>query len=251
MIPNVIHYCWFGHNPIPPDINKCIDSWNKIMPSYTIHRWDESNVPISEYRFMRDAYEAKMWAFVSDYARYWVLERYGGFFLDCDVEVLKPFDGLRTENLFFAFQDHVKSNVCFVAPGLIIGAEKGHPYLNRILKMYDSLDFVDSKGGIHYEYASPRVLTKLLLAETDLKIENRTQTLSNGIRVYSTEYFDPKNPRAIFSSGLHITNKTYAIHHGAASWVTKKDKIKKYFSILIRSVLGDSIVDKIRGKETI
>lgn len=251
MIPKIIHYCWFGRNPLPDIVQKCIESWRNILPNYKILLWNESNVPINEHRFMKEAYDVGMWAFVSDYARYMILFQHGGFFLDCDVEVIKSFDNLCSNQLFFAFQGHVKKDLCFVAPGLIIGSEKEHPYLKRILQRYDRIDFVDSKGFIHYEYASPRVLTKLLLTDTDLKIVNKTQTLSNGIQIYSTEYFDPQNPRAIFSSGLHITNNTYAIHHGAASWVPKRDKIKRFFSILFRRVLGDTVIDKIRGKETI
>ena len=204
MIPRIIHYCWFGKQPFPSLLVTCIDSWRAIMPNYTILKWDESNVPIFNCDFMKEAYEAGKWAFVSDYARYWILYKYGGFFLDCDVEVIKPFDDLCDENLFFAFQDHVKKDICFVAPGLIIGAEKEHPYIREILNYYNSIHFKDELGNLHLEYASPRILTSLLLKDTDLKIENKTQRLSNGIKIFSSDYFDPKNPRAIISEGIHV-----------------------------------------------
>ena len=80
-IPKIIHYCWFGGGPISPESRKCIESWKKYCPDYKIIEWNEQNFEISQNRYAQQAYEAKKYAFVSDYVRLAVLYRYGGIYL--------------------------------------------------------------------------------------------------------------------------------------------------------------------------
>ena len=88
MIPKVIHYCWFGNNPLPPLAIKCIDSWKKYLPDYEIKRWDESNFNVNIIPYTAEAYEAGKYAFVSDFARFWILYHEGGLYFDTDVEII-------------------------------------------------------------------------------------------------------------------------------------------------------------------
>lgn len=250
MIPKIIHYCWFGDNPYPNIVKKCISSWQKIMPDYEIKLWNEKNVPVQEYRFMKDAYKVGKYAFVSDYARYWILKRHGGFFLDCDVETIRRFDDLRENRLVFAFNKHVKKNILFVNPGLIIGVEKDNPIINDILSIYDKLNFLTTNGQPNLRYSSPRILTKYLLENTELKQEDKCQNLPNGIKILSTDFFDPMNPRTLrMGVEFDITENTHGIHHNAASWVPRSEKTKRIISILLRRIFGDKNIDKLRGKE--
>lgn len=89
MIPKIIHYCWFGGKELPIEVKKCIASWRKMCPDYEIIRWDESNFDVGQHPFVREAYKAKVWAFVSDYARLKVVYDNGGIYLDTDVELRK------------------------------------------------------------------------------------------------------------------------------------------------------------------
>ena len=73
MIPKIIHYCWFGGNPLPAEAKQCINSWRKYLPEYEIQEWNESNFDISCCEYVKEAYKAKKWAFVSDYARFWII----------------------------------------------------------------------------------------------------------------------------------------------------------------------------------
>lgn len=246
MIPKIIHYCWFGKSTMPPLLLKCIESWKNVMPDYRIIRWDESNIPINDYNFMREAYKAKKFAFVSDQARFYVLKKYGGFFLDTDVEVLKSFDDLCYNKCFFAFGRHLQKNVFYVSPGLIMGAEPENTTINNIFECYCNLHFI-SNEKLQFQYSSPKIITKYLTENEGLILRDCCQSLNHGIYVYSTEYFDPVNPRT-FQSGskIEITCNTYSIHHGAASWVPLKDKLMRVISLISRTILGDKIVDKIR-----
>lgn len=249
MIPKIIHYCWFGPNKKPEIVKRCIDSWKKFMPDYEIKEWNETNVPIEEHKFMRDAYKLKKWAFVSDYARYWVLQQYGGFFLDTDVEVLKSFDVFVSNKLMFGFAKHVKKNVLFVNPGLVIGVERGNNVIGEIIKRYNNVNFITEDGTANTRLSSPRMLTKFLLETKSLRIKDELQHLEGNITIYPTCYFDPINPRKLFGNKLELSNETYAIHHGTASWVPKSQKRRMIMSIVLREIFGDSLIDKIRGNE--
>ena len=117
-IPKVIHYCWFGGNPKPKLVQKCIHSWKKYCPDYEIIEWNESNFDISSCPlYVRQAYDVKKWAFVSDYARLKIIHTCGGIYLDTDVELIKSLDSLLEYNAFFGFEDGK-----YVATGLGFGA---------------------------------------------------------------------------------------------------------------------------------
>lgn len=90
MITKVIHYCWFGRNPLPESALKCIASWRKFFPDHEIKEWNEENFDVNIIPYTRDAYQAGKYAFVSDYARFKILYEYGGLYFDTDVEIIKP-----------------------------------------------------------------------------------------------------------------------------------------------------------------
>ena len=122
MIPKLIHYCWFGHNPLPKDAKRCIRSWKKYCPDYVIKEWNEDNFDISQCpQYVRQAYEAKKWAFVSDYVRLKLVHDHGGVYMDTDVELLKPLDRLLSHKAYFGFEDDGLQ----INTGLGFGAERG------------------------------------------------------------------------------------------------------------------------------
>lgn len=108
-IPKVIHYCWFGGNPLPSLAEKCIASWRKYLPDYEIKRWDESNFDVNIIPYTKQAYEAKKYAFVSDYARFWILYNYGGLYFDTDVEVIRSMDDIIAAGPFMGCENSYKA----------------------------------------------------------------------------------------------------------------------------------------------
>ena len=104
MIPKIIHYCWFGRNPLPELALKCIASWKKYMPDYEIKEWNEDNFDVNIIPYTAEAYAQKKYAFVSDYARFWILYRYGGIYFDTDVEVIRPIDDIIARGNFMGFE---------------------------------------------------------------------------------------------------------------------------------------------------
>ena len=91
-IPKKIHYVWVGGQPKSKDIQTCMKTWRKHLGDYEIIEWNEKNFDIDSSLFVRQAYEQKRWAYVSDYIRAYALFTEGGFYLDSDVIVNKKFD---------------------------------------------------------------------------------------------------------------------------------------------------------------
>lgn len=221
MIPKVIHYCWFGRNPLPQLALKCIESWKKYFPDYEIKEWNEDNFDVNLIPYTQEAYEAKKYAFVSDYARFWILYHYGGLYFDTDVEVIKNMDSIIARGPFMGCEKlDINNNGIIVSsdhglgvnPGLGLGADPGLSIYKDMLELYSSLHFIDANGNMNIKtivsYISELLFTKGLKRVNDFEC-------FEGIYFYSSEYFAPKN----YNTGeLNLTEKTVSIHHYMASW---------------------------------
>jgi len=229
LIPKIIHYCWFGGNPIPPLAQECIASWKKFLPDYEIKEWNESNFDVNIIPYTAEAYKQKKYAFVSDYARFWIMYHYGGLYFDTDVEVIKPMDDIIAKGNFMGFEqdpDGVNTPGCFaprycfaINPGLGFGITKGHPFMKRMIELYDGLKFETAPIDISW-YKTIVAYTTELLCQEGLKNEKGVQEVSN-ITIYPAEYFAPIHA---ITGRLHITENTRTIHRYAGSWNEKKQK---------------------------
>ncbi|MFC3927404.1 glycosyltransferase family 32 protein [Streptococcus caprae] len=227
MIPKVIHYCWFGGNPIPENYLQYMESWKKYCPDYDIKRWDESNFDFTINDYCREAYEAKQWAFVSDYARLYILYHYGGVYLDTDVEVIKDLTPLIEDGVgFIGFQNQLQAQT-----GLGFAAAPNNPCVKAMLDVYKNRRFLQSDGTFN-RVPCPATNTVGLL-QKGLKIgkipSQQIQCL-DGMKVYPQEYFNPLNAD---TKQLQITKNTYTIHHYTASWLGTGNKWKQLLKRLI------------------
>ncbi len=226
MIPKVIHYCWFGNNPLPPLAIKCIDSWKRYLPDYEIKRWDESNFDYNAIAYTRDAYKERKYAFVSDYARFWILYHQGGLYFDTDVEIIKTMDDIIEKGSFMGCEaDAISgSKTVKVAPGLCLGAEPGDPIYKALLNLYSSLNFYLPDGNLNLR-TIVEYTTETLYG---FGLQNITGIQQVGsLTIYPSDYF---NPSHYVTKRLHITDNTRSIHYGASSWADnpKKMGIKKW-----------------------
>lgn len=221
MIPKIIHYCWFGGNPLPPLAVKCIASWKKYFPDYEIKQWNESNFDVNIIPYTAQAYIAKKYAFVSDYARFWIIYRYGGVYFDTDVEVIKPMDKILSQGPYMGFERNPRKNVDgMVAPGLGFAAEKHDETIKEILNYYNNLNFSIDPNNISNTETIVQHTTSVLI-KCGLKRIQGIQKVNN-FYIYPSEYFAPIH---FVSRRLHITKNTYTIHQYMASWMTKKSSI--------------------------
>lgn len=242
MIPKIIHYCWFGGNPLPPLALECIASWKKFFPDYEIKQWDESNFDVNIIPYTAEAYKQKKYAFVSDYARFWIMYKYGGVYFDTDVEIIKPFDDIIIKGNFMGFEvdpDGVNTpgvyapRFCFaVNPGVGFGMEKEHPFMKRMLDLYSELTFDVPPTDIAW-YKTIVAYTTEMLFEEGLKNIKGIQEI-NTINIYPHEYFSPIN---IVSGRIHITDNTRTVHRFMGSWGGHNKSIKEKLKALFPEFL--------------
>ena len=212
MIPKIIHYCWFGKKDLPPEAKRCIASWKKMCPDYVIIRWDENNFDVNQNPFIKAAYEAKKWAFVSDYARLKVVYDNGGIYLDTDVELRKNLDSLREHGCYIGIQQ----NEFLCTTGLGFGATKSNPVVLKMLESYDDLTFSES----HTLELSCPLLNNAVIRSYGL-VSNTEITDLPEVTVYPPQYFDPYGGENL------LCNETYSVHHYAASWTSEKNQFKR------------------------
>lgn len=222
MIPKIIHYCWFGGNPLPDNVKQYIESWKKYCPDYEIIRWDESNYDVHKNAYVELAYQNKKWAFLTDYVRLDIVYNYGGIYLDADVELMRGLDDFLDESCYMGMEQ-----IGTVNTGLGFGAEPKHPFLFENKKAYEQMSFMQ-KNGVFKPPICVKVTTKLL-QEKGLMKENKIQRLQN-VTIYPTDFFCPLK---MGTNKLTITDNTYSIHHYAASWYTGNAVIRKIKYYLI------------------
>ena len=214
MIPKVIHYCWFGRNPLPPLAVKCIESWRKFLPDYEIREWNEDNFDVNAIPYTQEAYEARKYAFVSDYARFKILYEHGGLYFDTDVEVIRPLDDIIARGPFMGCEcDATGATAPAVAPGLGLGVNPGLGLYRELLDLYATLHFRNADGLLNFKTVVQ--YTTELLCEHGLQNTPDIQQVA-GVWIYPKEYFCP-----VFGKNINFTKQTRTVHHYMASWKSK------------------------------
>ena len=226
METKIIHYCWFGKNKKPRLIKRCIKSWSKILPSFKIIEWNESNFDIANScRYVQEAYSMKKWAFVSDYVRLYVLNKYGGLYLDTDVELLKSPENLLTP--FLAFENEKSIN-----PGLICYFEKNDSFCQILLSEYERDFFICENGSLNKKTICLR--TNDFFEKRGISFNDKTQVI-DGYHIYDSSYFCPKNGL----TGKIDKDKlksAFSIHHYKASWIPIHQKIRWKIRLFFRKL---------------
>jgi len=241
MIPKIIHYCWLSDDPFPPKIQRCVDSWKRILPDYEIRRWSMTEIwqeLEADCRLMRDvdamrafgpwiqeAYEAKKYAFVADWVRLYALKKHGGVYLDSDVEVFKSFDDLLSLPYFLGFE---KDGCPETA---VMGAQKECPWIGKCLEYYGGRNFVlqnehemrkySEKGEYisDFRYSirpSPWIVREMLGQSFKIKPINHKEAFIADIKVVCVL------PRHFFSFSerdcVREKQERYCVHHGVGAW---------------------------------
>lgn len=219
-IPKIIHYCWFGGKPLPPDLQECVDSWEKLK-GYKVIRWDESNCSFDENEFVRRTYAEKKLGFIGDYYRLKAVYEYGGIYLDTDVMINKTFDDLLKYPVFlnFIFDSTVGT--------AIIGGQKGSPFIKNLLDMYDNTEFGKNESGKIFEWKNGKLVVDgyatsnyyytyyILNNYKNFLLNNKFQDMGDFV-IFPKEYFEIGK----------ILGNHYAIHLCAGEWRIKDDNSK-------------------------
>jgi len=212
MIPKTIHYCWFGGKPLT-DLNKrCIDSWVKLLPDFTLKLWNESNTALDN-DYLKSACERRAWSKLSNLVRLDALLREGGIYLDTDVEMIKSFGPLLKNTCFAGFQQR-EQQVDWINSA-VVGSQAGHPFIAKCIDL--TVSAFEKTGEFP---RSPAVFTEVLTT-TGLR-EYKQQEIA-GVTLYPADYFYPFTWLEHFSPA-RITENTYCIHHWEGSWLSRKHR---------------------------
>lgn len=215
MIPKKIHYCWFGSDPLGALQEKCLQSWKEHLPHYEFRRWSAEDLPL-HIPYVKKMYARKRWAYLTDYMRLYALFEYGGFYMDLDVELLKPLDDL-LENRFVSAYENVSNQMLECH---LLGSEPKHPFLS------DGLDFYRKDFRLRWSHPPvvPKMMTQIAKKKYGYNSKNFTgkeRLLSEGIRVFPFHYFSPLpyDARKEEDVSKYLTEeKTYAIHYWDYGW---------------------------------
>lgn len=232
MIPKKIHYVWFGGKEKPKKIRDCMATWEKHLVDYEIIEWNESNFDVHSHPYIKEAYENKKWAYVSDYVRAKVLFDQGGIYLDTDVLVLDNLNDLRKNRAFVGFEN---PNYPFTA---VWGCEKHHPLAKSILEMYDQVEFQYDVND-EMKFVNTKTVSEILVNQYHCLVNNKYQVLEEDIAVYPDKILC--NPSAE-SSTIHVFTGTWV-----EAKKTFKTKLSQYLRIKITSKKRAEIYAKYLG----
>ena len=224
MIPKKIHYCWFGRKTLPKIAKKCIASWKTFLPDYEVIEWNENKFDINCCDYVKEAYQAKKYAFVSDYARFKILYEYGGIYFDTDVELIKSIDDIIKKGPFMGFESDND-----VAPGLGLAVNPGLGLYKEFIDMYNKIHFIDSEGKLNLKTVVQ--YTTEILYKYGLQKKNEIQYI-RGVYVYPKDYFNPIEHE---TGKIILTENTRSIHHFMASWCSFTSRKRgKFYQFLAR-----------------
>jgi len=226
-IPKIIHYCWFGRNPLPSLAIDCIASWKKHLPEYQIMKWNEDNFPFHEFRFAQEALDARKFAFVSDVCRLYALKKMGGVYMDTDVEVIKSLNSFLSHTAFSGFE-----NDDFVPTG-IMASESNGIWVSELLDYYMDRSFIRLDGS--FDTVSNTYIITQLMFEKGFFMNNKLQEIDNYVAFYPNDFFCPKSYK---TGKIELTSNSYCIHHFAKSWIPFHLKWKNIIKMKLMAILG-------------
>jgi len=253
MIPKKIHYCWLSGEEMPAAIQKCIETWKKIMPDYEYVLWDKNSFDINSIPFVKEAYEVKQWAAAADYIRLYAVYTEGGIYLDADVVIRKSFSDFLGYDFFTSVEclqktkegtdlsvllEHPEQSKELIELGYIqaavFGAIPEHPYIKDCLDWYRDKHFVLEDGSFH----NRQILAPHIYADVAMKYgfnyRNELQFLKNNMVIF---------PSFVFAHGVHQSyTYSYAVHCCTYSWGDKPIAERIYAVLarnkIIRKLLG-------------
>ena len=222
MIPKIIHYCWFGRGEMPELALKCIESWHKYMPDWEYKLWNEDNFDINSNQYVKEAYEANKYAFVTDFVRLYALYTEGGVYMDTDVEVLKSYEDLLYLKGFTSYEGS-KHHPPITGT---LASEAGGEWVTEQLHAYDDAHFLNSDGTFDLKTNTIRISE--IMKNAGFVSDGKEQEFK-GMHIFPTEYFCPRQT----TGEVLLTSNTYCDHHFMGSWDENKRKS------LLKRILGE------------
>lgn len=196
LIPRVFHRIWLGHRLMPPEFVEYGQSWLRHHPGWKMKLWTEKNmIPLTNQKIYNQAHSVVQKA---DIARYEILYRFGGVYIDCDFQSLRNIEPLLNEVSAFTASE---------APGVlsigIMGCIPGHPVFQELVeKLPESLNVNHNKSVV--DQSGPGFFTAAA--------GNRSDIVVFGSALFYPYYWTERHRKGEFFP------HAYAVHHWAGSW---------------------------------
>lgn len=222
MIPKIIHYCWLGDSEFPELVKKCIQSWKKKMPDREFILWDKNCLKDLNSDWVNEAYSTKKYAFAADYIRLYAVNKFGGFYLDSDVEVLKNFAPLLDSPYIFALENEIGD-----IEAATFGSEPNNPYVQKCLSYYEGRHFI-KKDNTYDTFPLPKILKAQLKGAEYINSYTEIKADHINPQILPIDYFSPKDS----GSGklTNLTKNTFSIHHFNGSWFSFQERTFRFIS---------------------
>ena len=235
MIPKLIHYCWFGPQPLPAATRQYIASWSQFLPDYQIQLWNEHNFDYQANAYTRSAYAAGKYAFVADVCRIQALYQHGGIYLDTDVQMIASFDPFLHHHCFTGFEQgmnpYTRELTCNPQAG-VMGCEAGSILMQDIWQQYQNLEFNPQ------QLITINQLFKQIYQKHGIILNDQRQEIPGYVCVYPSDYFMAKNA---YTHELNRTANTVCIHHYDGTWLNDSkgvNRLKRRILNTLRTTLG-------------
>lgn len=206
IIPKRIHYCWFGGN-MPEIMKKNVDGWKELCPDYEIFEWNDNNYDVKKNMYTYEAYKMKKWGFVPDYIRLDVIYRYGGIYMDTDVELLQRPDSLLCQKGFF-----IKDSTFFVNPGAGYGAAAGEELVRNLRDYYNNKHFILKDGKC--DMTASQMHGYRVLRDYGVRVNDALQQIE-GFNFYPMIMASTN----VYSLQMRKSEKAYFAHYGTTTWM--------------------------------
>lgn len=234
MIPKIIHYCWLSGEPIPDNLQKWMSTWRDKLPDWEFRLWDKSRFDINSVEWVRQAYEAKKYAFAADYIRQFAVYTYGGFYMDMDIEVVKNLDHLLHRPYVLGAETD------YGIEAGVFGAEKGSLIIKACLDWYNGKSFINSDGKMNMR-GCPLVMMEAISNKYQIRISSEFIEDENTVILLPREYLTAKSSE---TGIVTKTKNTITIHHFAGSWlnITLWGRIKHHTKTIIGNIFGEKFL---------
>ena len=205
-----------------------MDSWKKFLPDYQFILWNEDTFDVNSVPFTKQAYENKKWAFVSDYVRVYALQQYGGWYVDTDIEILRPLTPFEGKRMVLGTDSDGELTA-------LMGSEKGHPFWQLIMQLYSNMNFLYDDGSFNMVVNNKWLQN--CLKDFGYVNENKYQELKEGIFIYPDEYFHVADHE---KGTLHKTSNSYAIHWHTLLWTSEMSHWMRFFRLhIMKPIFGE------------
>ena len=232
----IIYYCWFGRNALSAEILGMLATWEKVLPDYKIIEINEDNFPIHLFPYAQEAYDAKRYAFVSDCARIYYLQKTGGIYFDTDVEVRRDFTHFITEETDTLFSMEYFFHEITGVSTAVIASKPNQPIWNDLLEKYktEAFDNVVEPETIN------KKINNLLGIFTDFQYNDRSIQKIN----YKDKNIDILSSKTL----MQDVEEAYAVHHLDGSWQTNLSasrKMRRIIGIYLKKIIGREKFERI------